>query len=83
MAHDWRNHGLSGSARYVPYPDYACSKCGAVITGRETACKPAPGTCVGTDQIPDLQHLPLFRDEDGEPTMLTCDEVQVFLVMES
>jgi hypothetical protein len=50
----------------------------------ETACKPMPHTQVGTEQVPALKHLPIILDGNGDPDpMLSCDEVQVAIVMES
>ncbi len=76
--HDWQ------STYEVLYPDYTCSKCGAVITGRETACKPMDDTRVGTDQVPELRHLPVVLDGNGDPVpMLSCEEVSMAIVMMS
>jgi hypothetical protein len=83
--HDWQ--GLPGLSEYEmvrSYASWVCAKCGATIGGNETACKPMPDTLVGTDQIPQLKHLPTVLDSDGDPVpMLSCDEVQVCIVMMS
>ena len=72
--HDWQHqpHG------------WVCPRCTAIITHMETACKPMPHTQVGTEQVPALKHLPIILDGNGDPDpMLSCDEVQVAIVMES